>query len=89
MGQATFAMTIRTTITDSNGYLLAEWFSVNDHRHDEATAIIIGTLAELKVTCAWCKRWLRGPEDAPPEKVTHGCCPKCKEEQLRLFEQGR
>ena len=40
---------------------------------------------ELKVICAWCGRWLRGPKDGI---VTHSICEECKAEQLRLLEQG-
>ncbi|MCW8137282.1 MAG: hypothetical protein KIT58_00045 [Planctomycetota bacterium] len=32
---------------------------------------------ELKVVCAWCGAHLRGPREAPPDRVSHGICEGC------------
>ena len=44
----------------------------------------------MKVVCAWCKRHMKGYEDAP--SVSHGICPACAdkhfEKQLRELEQS-
>jgi hypothetical protein len=32
---------------------------------------------QIKVICGWCKKHMRGPENAPPEHTSHGMCPEC------------
>ena len=38
--------------------------------------------AEIETVCAWCGKHISGPEDAAPERVSHGICPKCLEEKF-------
>lgn len=38
--------------------------------------------AEIETVCAWCGEHISGPEDAAPERVSHGICPKCLEEKF-------
>ena len=40
--------------------------------------------AEIETVCAWCvpHKHISGPVGAPPERVSHGICPKCLEEKF-------
>jgi Zn finger protein HypA/HybF involved in hydrogenase expression len=42
----------------------------------------------LKVICAWCKAYLRGPASAPDNEVSHGICPACLERERAKLRQG-
>jgi len=32
---------------------------------------------EIETICAWCHEHLSGPEQAPPERTSHGICADC------------
>jgi hypothetical protein len=42
----------------------------------------------LKVICAWCKAYLRGPASAPDNEVSHGICPACLERERAKLREG-
>lgn len=35
--------------------------------------------SEVRVVCAWCGAHLRGPAEAPADRVSHGICRGCAE----------
>jgi hypothetical protein len=51
----------------------------------EAVNTVIGTMTAeeppLKVVCAWCGLHLSGPENVAEDRISHGICKVCLEEE--------